>query len=227
MRLARDGMRVAVHYGRDERAALETADALGPSCAGIFRFEFGPGIDPTELWREVCGQGPVHALVNNAGIYAPFDFLVADDEAFVASQAVTMAVNFTTPLLLSRAACTDFAARGSGKVVNIASRVGRKGEAGASTYAASKAALINLTRSLAVELAPNGIQLYAVAPGWVETAMVRKDMDRRLPEILSGIPLGRMASPDDCAGAVSYLLSSDADYLSGITIDINGASYFA
>jgi 3-oxoacyl-[acyl-carrier protein] reductase len=219
-------MRVAVHYGRDVQSADETTEALGHACAGVYRFEFAPGADPRELWRAVIADGPIDALVNNAGVYAPMRFLAPDDGAFDAALASTMAVNFTVPALLTRAACLYFEKRGGGKVVNVASRVGHRGEAGASAYAASKAALINLTRSLAVELTPKNIQVYAVAPGWVETAMARKDMDRRLPEILAGIPLGRLASVDDCAGAVSFLLSSDAAYLSGVTIDVNGASYF-
>ena len=111
-------------------------------------------------------------------------------------------------------------------MLNVASRVGFRGEGGAALYAASKAALINLTRSLAVELAPKNIQLFAIAPGWVETAMARDGMDNRLAEILSSIPLNRMAKPEDCAAAAAFLLSDEAAYLSGIAIDINGASYF-
>lgn len=199
---------------------------LGQACAGVYRLDFRPETNPADLWRAATVDGPIHALVNNAGVYAPLDYLTDDEGVFRAGFATAMAVNFQVPALLMRAACREFAMRGSGKVVNVASRVGHKGEAGAAVYAASKAALINMTRSLAVELAPKGVQLYAVAPGWVDTAMARKDMDRRLPEILAGIPLGRMASPEDCAGAVSFLLSPDADYLSGITIDVNGASYF-
>jgi 3-oxoacyl-[acyl-carrier protein] reductase len=110
-------------------------------------------------------------------------------------------------------------------VLNIVSRVAHRGEAHASSYSSSKAALLNLTRALAVEMAPQNIQHFAIAPGWVETAMVRKDMDKRLPEILATIPLGRMATPEDCAGAAAYLLSDEASYLSGTVIDINGASY--
>jgi 3-oxoacyl-[acyl-carrier protein] reductase len=108
----------------------------------------------------------------------------------------------------------------------VASRVGFRGEAGAAIYSASKAALINLTRALAVELAPKNIGMFGIAPGWVETAMVREGMEQRLPSILETIPLGRMASPEDCGAASAFLLSDEAAYLSGVVIDINGASYF-
>ena len=123
-------------------------------------------------------------------------------------------------------ALEDFRKRGSGKILNVASRVGFRGEANAAFYAASKAALINLTRSLAVEYAATGIQFFGLAPGWVDTSMARDGMEDRLPEILATIPMGRMGSPEDCASAASYLLSDAASYLSGVVIDINGASYF-
>jgi 3-oxoacyl-[acyl-carrier protein] reductase len=86
--------------------------------------------------------------------------------------------------------------------------------------------LINLTRALAVELAPNNVQFYGIAPGWVETSMAREGMRDRLENIIKDIPLGRMASVEDCAGAAAYLLGKEADYMSGVVIDINGASYF-
>ncbi|MES1227358.1 MAG: SDR family oxidoreductase, partial [Armatimonadota bacterium] len=118
-----------------------------------------------------------------------------------------------------------FLTHGGGKVVNVASRVGHRGEAGAAGYSASKAALINLTRALAVEHAKLNIQHFAIAPGWVDTSMAREGMGERLADILATIPLGRMASPADCAGAVAYLLRDEAAYLSGNVLDINGASY--
>ena len=108
----------------------------------------------------------------------------------------------------------------------VASRVGFKGEAGAAHYAASKAAMISLVRSLSVELAPKSIGVFGIAPGWVDTSMVRPGMAEREPEILESIPLGRMATPEDCAAAIAFLLRDEAAYLSGEVIDINGASYF-
>jgi 3-oxoacyl-[acyl-carrier protein] reductase len=95
----------------------------------------------------------------------------------------------------------------------------------AASYAASKAALLNLTRSLAVEHAQTGIQHFAVAPGWVDTAMARESVQVKIEEILEGIPAGRMAAPEDCANAINWLLSGEADYMSGLVVDINGASY--
>ena len=93
-------------------------------------------------------------------------------------------------------------------------------------YAASKAALINVTRSLAVEYAGTNVQFFGIAPGWVDTSMARDGMEDRLPQILETIPAGRMASPADCAQTASFLLSEGSEYLSGSVIDINGASYY-
>lgn len=226
LRLARDGWSVALHYGADKDEAVKTKQALGTSCAGLYHTDLADPSRAGSLFDAALRDGPIHALVNNAGVYMPLDFAEAGEAAFTANYHRTFAVNFESPLFLMRAAVRHFTTQGSGKVLNVASRVGFRGEGGAALYAASKSALINMTRSLAVELAPKQIQLYAIAPGWVDTAMAREGMEDRLPSILEGIPLGRMASPEDVAGVAAFLLSSEADYLSGVAIDVNGASYF-
>jgi 3-oxoacyl-[acyl-carrier protein] reductase len=226
LRLAEGGWSVAIHYTEREAAARETMAALGEAASGLYQVDLSIPTNAPKLLESVLTDGPLHAVVNNAGVYRPMAFLTDDEDAFDHDFAHTFAVNFESPLRLTRAAARYFAANGGGKILNVASRVGFRGEANAALYAASKAALINLTRSLAVELAPQGIGLFGIAPGWVDTAMARDGMDDRLPEILSGIPLARMASPEDCAAAAHFLLSEEAAYLSGVTLDINGASYF-
>lgn len=226
MRLAKEGWSVAVHYGGSSNSADTTRKALGKACSGSYRADLSKPEAAEGLFQAALAEGPVHALVNNAGVYLPMSFTGTGDAAFRANWSKTFAINFDSPMLLSRAACKYFPKHGGGKIVNVASRVGFKGESGAALYAASKAALINLTRSLAHELARSNIQLFGIAPGWTETAMAREGMETRLPEILSTIPLGRMATPEDCAATTAFLLSDDASYLSGVVIDINGASYF-
>ncbi|RYG28675.1 SDR family oxidoreductase, partial [bacterium] len=140
--------------------------------------------------------------------------------------AETFAVNFAAPYELTQKAVAFFLKNDGGKVLMVGSRVGFKGEAGAAAYAASKAALLNLVRSLSVEYADRNIGFFGIAPGWVQTAMSRDGMPDRLEAILETLPLGRMATPEDCAASVAFLLSDEASYLSGQTIDINGASYF-
>lgn len=226
LRLARDGWSVALHYGFDLDEAKETEKALGRAAAGLYQADLSHPEKAPGLLEAATKDGPLHALVNNAGVYLPLDFAGAGGAAFAANYHKTFAVNLESPVLLMRAAARYFVRHDGGKILNVASRVGFRGEGGASLYAASKAALINLTRSLAVELAPKNVQLYGIAPGWVDTSMTRKGMEDRLESILETIPMGRMASPDDCAGASAFLLSPEADYLSGVIIDINGASYF-
>lgn len=225
LRLAADGWSVAVHSSGSGSLAAVKAE-LGDALAGAYEVDLTEMGSGKVLWEQALADGPIHALVNNAGVYRPVSFVDATDEEFSASVGQNFGVNLRAPFELIRAASLTFAQSGGGKILNVASRVGFKGEGGAAAYAASKAALINLTRSLAVELAPRGIRLFGIAPGWVETAMVRDGMEERLPSILETIPLGRMATPEDCAHASSFLLSDGSDYLSGVVIDINGASYF-
>lgn len=225
-RLANDGWSVVLHYGSEKTEADKVKKALGARCSGAYEADLSNPASATKLFAEVVKDGPVQAIVNNAGVYLPVDFLGTGDAAFAANLHRTFAINFESPALLMRAAGKYFAKHGGGKIVNVASRVGFKGEGGAALYAASKASLINLTRSLAVELASKNIGVFGIAPGWVETAMAREGMEQRKKEILDTIPLGRIATPEDCAAAIAFLLSDDASYLSGAVIDINGASYF-
>jgi 3-oxoacyl-[acyl-carrier protein] reductase len=226
LRLAASGWQVAVHYNRDAEAAHETTLQLAQNAAGLYQAALENPEEAAGLWSRALADGPLHALVNNAGIYQPASFLSSSQAQLGEILQTTFRLNFESPLWLAHAAATTFGDQGGGKILNVASRVGFRGEPGAAVYAASKAALINLTRSLAIELAPKNIGVFAIAPGWVETAMVRPGMDDRLPEILATLPLGRMATPEDCAGVANFLLSEEASYLSGQTVDINGASYF-
>lgn len=225
-RLAQNGWRVAVHYTAHADRAQSLTASLGAQAAGQYQADLARPEAATDLFTRAIADGDLHAVVNNAGVYLPMGILDGSDAVFAANLHKTFAVNFESPLLLCRAAARHFVDRGGGKILNVASRVGFRGEPNASLYAASKAALVNLTRSLAVELADKHIGVFGIAPGWVDTAMVREGMEARLPEILRTIPLGRMATPADCAAAAAFLLSDEASYLSGHVIDINGASYF-
>jgi 3-oxoacyl-[acyl-carrier protein] reductase len=225
-KLAKDGWSVAIHFTAAEKEAQTLEKALGSACSGVYKADLSDRKQAAPLFHSALADGPIHAVVNNAGVYMPLDFLQSGDAAFSANFHKTFAVNFDAPVAIMRAACKHYATTGGGKVLNVASRVGFRGEGGAALYAASKAAIINMTRSLAVELAPKNIQLFGIAPGWVDTAMVREGMQERFTQINESIPLGRMATPKDCAATAAFLLSDDAAYLSGVVIDINGASYF-
>jgi 3-oxoacyl-[acyl-carrier protein] reductase len=225
LRLASEGWNVAVHYSVGAAEAKATVRELGVAASGLYQTDLADPSCTANLFEMALADGPIYALVNNAGIYIPLDYAQSDDSSFEETWSRTFAINLESPARLMRTASRHFAEQGGGKVLNVASRVGFRGEAGAAIYAASKAALINLTRSLAVEMAKKNVGFFCIAPGWVDTAMVRDGMDDRLESIVATIPLGRMASPEDCAATAAFLLSDGAAYLSGITVDINGASY--
>ncbi|MGE0000769.1 MAG: SDR family NAD(P)-dependent oxidoreductase [Fimbriimonadaceae bacterium] len=225
IRLASTGWKVAVHFGAHREEADQVAEALGDACSGVYHSWFQKPDAGKVLIERVLADGRLDALVNNAGVYGMLDFVGSTDSEWEATMRQTFEVDYFTPARLVREACRAFIAQGGGKVVNVASRVGHRGEARAAAYSGAKAALINLTRALAVEHAKLGVQHFAIAPGWVETAMAREGMEQRLPEILRDIPLGRVARAEDCASTIAFLLSDEAEYLSGIVIDINGASY--
>jgi 3-oxoacyl-[acyl-carrier protein] reductase len=208
-----------VHYHRKAEEANQVAAQSGGEAAP-FGADLRNTADIDRLW-EWANQPD--ALVNNAGVYIKQPFDTPDPDAFANAWKESFEANFVSALHLTR----RFVEMGKpGKIVMVASRVGFKGEAGAAHYAASKAAMISLVRSLSVELAPKNIGVFGIAPGWVNTAMIREGMDERENEILATIPLGRMATPEDCAAAIAFLLRDEAAYLSGEVIDINGASYF-
>lgn len=225
VRLAADGWDVAVHFHQKGADADKVAKLLGPRAAGVYEANLGDIKVAKKLTDRVLADGRLDAVVNNAGVYVTNSFVGSTDAAFDAAFSHCMAVNFQAPAWIARGACQHFAESGGGKVVNVCSRVGHRGEAGAAFYSASKAAIMNLTRALAVEHAKMNIQHFAIAPGWVDTSMARDGMVERLDDILATIPLGRMATPEDCAAVVSFLLKDEASYLSGNVIDINGASY--
>ena len=225
IRLSQDGWRIAVHFSGSEKEAKQVAKELGDNCLGVYMADLYDPDQAVGLVNGVIEEHGLGALVNNAGVYRHTKFLEDTEQEVQREFDEVFKVNFHSPRRMTFHACRHFAKQGGGKVLNVVSRVAHRGEAGASAYSSSKAALLNLTRALAVETALQNIQHFAIAPGWVETAMVRPDMEKRLPEILGTIPLGRMATPEDCAGAAAYLLSDEAAYVSGIVIDINGASY--
>jgi len=227
LRLAQEGWSVILH-GSHPSDALDTTKALiADACAGVYALPLDSLEAGHALWsRCVDDQGPIHALVNNAGIYQQHDFAGMTHGELSGLAGRMMGINFLAPLALTQEAAKAFAHQGGGRIVQVASRVGLKGEPGAALYAASKAALINLVKSLAAEHAAQKVHHFAIAPGWVDTAMARDGMEDRLPSIISTIPYGRMGSPEDCANAVNWLLSGEADYMTGLVIDINGASYF-
>ncbi len=162
---------------------------------------------------------PLHILVNNAGIWRPTP---VDGEEWEENWRSTILTNLNGVADLCRQFATQ--ADSGACIVNITSRAGHRGEAGYSAYAASKAAVNALTKSLAAELGPRGVRVNAVAPGWIRTDMTAEalaEMDG-LPE---PIPLGRVGEPGDVAGPTLFLCSDLARYVTGVVLDVCGGSY--
>lgn len=168
--------------------------------------------------QAVEAMGSLDILVNNAGITRDQIFMRMSDDEW---QSV-LDVNLTSTMRLCRGVMRPMMKARWGRIINISSIVGVTGNPGQANYAASKAGLIGLTKSIAYEVASRGITANAVAPGFIATAMTDKLTDDQKAKINSQIPAARMGAPDEIAAAVLYLASTEAGYVTGSTLHVNG-----
>ncbi len=174
----------------------------------------------------VARFGRIDVLVNNAAIFAENPFTGRDYAAWRRGWQRTFDVNIFGAAHLAWLVMHQMRSQGgTGKIINVASRAGHRGELTFPDYGASKAALINLTKSIARSCAHDGIVAMAVAPGFIETDMAAPDLATRRAEIEGEIPLGYVGSADDVAHVITFLASPLATYANGATIDVNGGSY--
>lgn len=162
--------------------------------------------------------GPVEVLVSNAGITKDGLLLRMGEEQFTS----VVDANLTGAYRVCKRAAQGMLRARSGRIVLMSSVVGLLGSAGQANYAASKAGLVGLARSLARELGSRSITVNVVAPGPVETDMTAALGEKRLAELTAAVPLGRMATPDEIAGVVAFLASADAGYITGAVIPVDG-----
>ncbi|MEP3918508.1 3-oxoacyl-[acyl-carrier-protein] reductase [Ascidiaceihabitans sp.] len=163
-------------------------------------------------------MGAVDILVNNAGITRDNLFMRMSDDEW----SSVLAVNLTATMKLCKGVMRGMMKARWGRIVNISSIVGATGNPGQANYAASKAGMVGMTKSLAYEVASRGITVNAVAPGFIATAMTDKLTDDQKAGILGQIPAGRMGDPAEIASAVMYLASPEAGYITGTTLHVNG-----
>ncbi|SFQ26025.1 3-oxoacyl-[acyl-carrier protein] reductase [Roseivivax halotolerans] len=163
-------------------------------------------------------MGGVDILVNNAGITRDNIFMRMSDEEW---QNV-LDVNLTATFRLCKGLMRGMMKARWGRIVNISSIVGATGNPGQANYAAAKAGMVGMSKSLAYEVATRGITVNAIAPGFIETAMTGKLNDDQKAQIMGQIPMGRMGTPEEIAAAVLYLASPEAGYVTGTTLHVNG-----
>lgn len=184
----------------------------------------GPDAGFRLMEKALGAASRINAVVNNAGVYVDSP-LTAPKAAWRDVWVRINAVNVQAPADVCHAAIAHFRSKGGGIVVNIASRAGHRGDAiDGAAYAASKGALLAMTKTFARGLAGESILFYAVAPGWVDTDMAPTDAEARRKAV-ADIPLGRVATPGEVAAMTVFLLSGAAPSATGATFDINGASY--
>jgi NAD(P)-dependent dehydrogenase (short-subunit alcohol dehydrogenase family) len=169
--------------------------------------------------------GRVDVLVNNAATYAENAFEAPSYEAWRKGWQQTFDVNVFGAAHLAWLVMQHMRKQGGGRIINVASRAAHRGELRFADYGASKAALVNLTKSIARACARDGIVAMAVAPGFIETAMARSDLAAHRAEIENEIPLGHVGSSEEVAHVIAFLASPLAEHVNGATIDVNGGSY--
>lgn len=220
---AQAGADVAV-CGTNEELLKKTADALGAFGGKVYaaKCDISKSEDCEAFVAGTVKElGGLDVLVNNAGI-------TKDGLAVRMSEAdwdAVINVNLTGTFLMSKAALKVMFKQRSGNIVNVSSVIGQMGNAGQANYAASKAGIIGLTKSLAKEFGSRGVRVNAVAPGFVRTAMTDALSEEMKEKAFAAIPLKRFAEPQDIAKAVMFLASQDAAYITGHVLAVNGGLY--
>ena len=224
---AEDGDRVAVHYGRNRQAAQRTADELPGGVHLVVQAELADAEAVRAMVDHAAdGLGGLDVLVNNAGIFTAHPALTTSYELWQQAWARTLGVNLVGAANTTFCAVPHLLAAGGGAVVNVSSRGAFRGEPDNPAYGASKAGLNAFGQSMALALAPHGISVGTVAPGFVQTEMAREVLDGAQGDaVRAQSPFGRVARPQEVADAVFWLASPQARFASGTIIDVNGASY--
>ena len=225
--LAKAGASVVVNHRDSAADAQSVADEIGSDRAMVIQADVGdPEAVQTMIKGTVAALGRLDILVNNAGTFAWNPFHNDSYESWRAGWQRTFDVNIFGAANCAYLAMRQMRLQGGGKIINVASRAAFRGETEFADYGASKAAMVNLTRSIARGCAADGIVASCVAPGFIDTAMAASELDAHAAEIIRQIPLGRVGTAAEVAGVILFLASPLSDYLTGVTVDVNGGSWF-
>ncbi len=221
VRFGQEGAAVVVNYRSGEDAARETAAAVEAAggTATLVQGDVGQRDDADRLIEAaVRAYGGIDVLVNNAGITRDGLLMRMSDDDW----AAVLNTNLTGAFHTTRAALRPMVRKRAGRIINVTSVVGLTGNAGQGNYAAAKAGLIGLTKSVAREVASRNITVNAVAPGYIVTEMTDALGDAVKAKVVEQVPLGRLGTPEDVAGVVAFLASPAAAYLTGCTLTVDG-----
>ena len=221
--LARAGARVAVNYRVERPWAELLVQKIEESGGEAFALSADVALadDANMMVDETVDRfGGIDILVNNAGIWKGDPVEEISDGEW----NEMIGINLTGTFNMIRAAVPYMKSSGGGRIINISSTAGQRGEALHSHYAATKGAVISLTKSLAAELAGDGILTNCVAPGWVETDMTEDALEQGRDAIAAVIPLGRVGTPEEIGGAVLFLASDLSSFVNGEILNVNGGA---
>lgn len=222
IKLVENNIRTII-IGRNEQNLIEVAGSLGEHC-GYKVFDLSDLKDIPQLVSSITEEfGPIDILVNNAGINQKKPFTEVTDEDF---QHIIQ-TNLTSVFVLSREVAKEMLKQKSGCIINISSMAAQYGIPYVIAYTAAKTAIEGMTKAMAVELSPEGIRINCVAPGFIATNMSAKALDsdpQRKQKVLSRTPMGKLGEPDDVAGAILYLVSDAAKYVTGVVLPVDGGN---
>ena len=220
-RLKADGMQVAAGYSGNDEAAAECARTLDIM---VVKGNVGNFADCKHAVEQIEKQlGPIDVLVNNAGITRDGVFHRMSPDQW----GEVIRVNMDSVYNMTRQVIEGMRERGWGRIINISSINGQKGQIGQTNYSAAKAGMLGFTKALALENAKKGVTVNAICPGYIDTEMVQAVPEKVLQSIIDQVPVGRLGTGEEIADVVSYLAGERASYMTGATLTINGGQFMA